>query len=969
MASSSTQHPPFQPNTPPPLAPTVSLGDGEGDDTSVRLDGLYGGTLGGAATLTEILPPAVAGYEILRELGRGGMGVVYLAHEQALNRLVALKIMGSGSAGTVQDLLRFRAEAEAVASLRHPNIVQIHAIGETGGRPFVSLEYVEGGTLAQQLRGQPMESRNAARILVTLAQTVHYAHRHGIIHRDLKPSNILVAGLEELDESADRRLSDSTKLRLALTRLKVADFGLAKRLDDDSGHTKSGVVVGTPEYMAPEQAAGKTKEIGPAVDVYSLGAILYELLTGRPPHRGILPMDTLLQAIQDEPIRPGRLVPNLAKDVETICLKCLEKDPARRYPSAEALAKDLRAFLSDQPIAARPTSRRERLWRWCKRNRLAAAGLGAAAVFFLLGGAASLAFGALATLRASDAEAARTAERSAKLKAERRYALAQDAVDHLLPLTVQMRASQDINLARKQALELGASLYQGLLAEAPTDRALEAKLIDLRLNLGLVCNELLIADEGYFEFLEAERSFDRLLELEPMNYEYRYQAASARYNRGQSLRLLGRPRQSLALFHEALERWNGMLRDYADPKDVPRTVQSVQLQVAAVCMDEEDAGGAAGALKAAAQPAPNARLESAAEAQRLNAFHRVRWLLQQSRLDLRGRRLAAAEGRLREAIQCHQRAELENSLLRGRPWELANLRTELARACFLSGNFAAAAAEIAEALRLVQESPRSQTAFMMTLAQRVRTLRMRARLEALTDPTAAVAALREALRWAEEMCEPSPAAGLYRLELVRAANDALEAPGAPLASGERDRLQALVAAELLTATGDPDSISVRRERLRLSLAEQTHSRSKRREVDATLLFACQETYFDLRVRLLAAHESWGEAMSSEADALINELRAALAAGDAAAQISLATALTLIGGSQSPPNVGQLQEAVRLLEETARANPECWELRLRLAAALSALDAAAGDKEAGRRAEQALASLPDSVRRGLKGAAR
>jgi tetratricopeptide (TPR) repeat protein len=291
--------------------------------------------------------PAVPGYEIVTELGRGGMGVVYEARQCSLKRLVALKMILAGLHADAIARARFRTEAEAVARLHHPNIVQIYEVGEHDGRPFLSLEHIDGGSLLRRCGGSPQPELEAARLVETLARAVHYMHQRGILHRDLKPSNVLL-------------MADGT--------LKVTDFGLAKLLDSDSGLSRSETLLGTPSYMAPEQAAGNTKKVGASADVYSLGAILYELLTGRAPFQGATPLGTLLQVRNQEAAPPRRFRRSVSLDLETICLKCLEKEPGKRYPTAEALADDLRCFLAGQPIRARPVSVWQRLWRSARRR-------------------------------------------------------------------------------------------------------------------------------------------------------------------------------------------------------------------------------------------------------------------------------------------------------------------------------------------------------------------------------------------------------------------------------------------------------------------------------------------------------------------------------------------------------------------------------------------------------------------------
>ncbi len=319
----------------------------------------------------DVAPTRLPGYRILGELGRGGMGVVYKAHQTKLNRLVALKMVLAGGHASAADLVRFLAEGEAVAQLQHPNIVQIHEVGKHESLPFFSLEYVDGGTLAQRLRQGPLTPRDAAGLLESLARAMHYAHERGIVHRDLKPANVLLAACG---------LAPDAKPPATLVP-KITDFGLVKR--GDGGLTQTGAILGTPSYMAPEQAEGK-KQIGPAADVYALGAILYECLTGRPPFQAPTPIDTVLQVVSREPAPPSQLQPGLPADLETITLKCLHKEPARRYASADGLADDLARFLADRPIQARPVSQRERAWRWCRRNPALAATLSTVALLLVL---------------------------------------------------------------------------------------------------------------------------------------------------------------------------------------------------------------------------------------------------------------------------------------------------------------------------------------------------------------------------------------------------------------------------------------------------------------------------------------------------------------------------------------------------------------------------------------------------------
>jgi len=379
-------------------------------------------------------PFRLEGYQILRELGRGGMGVVYEAYQRRLQRTVAIKMILAGTLAGPEERVRFKMEGELLARLSHPNFVQVYEVGTvevsaSTVQPYLVLEHVDGGSLKGRLAKSPLSAREAAGQVLTLARAVEAAHAQGIVHRDLKPANVLVA-------------RDGT--------LKITDFGLAKELGANTSLTPTGLTVGTPNYMAPEQTAGRSAAIGPATDVYALGAILYEMLTERPPFEGDTPMEVLLQVLQRPPVPVSRLRPGVPRDLETICLKCLEKEPHRRYTQAAELARDLQAWLEDRPIAARPVGRLERAHKWARRHPLPAALVAFLVLSLLIGSATSTYFGVTATNRANETQQALAKEEEARQASDRRAA--------------------ELQLAQAQALAEAGEVDRGLFL---TLRALE----------------------------------------------------------------------------------------------------------------------------------------------------------------------------------------------------------------------------------------------------------------------------------------------------------------------------------------------------------------------------------------------------------------------------------------------------------------------------------------------------------------
>ncbi len=509
----------------------------------------------------------VGEYELIDEIASGGMGVVYKARHQTLGRVVALKMIRAGDLALAEDVSRFRLEAEAVANLDHPNIVPIYDVGEHDGQPYFSMKYIEGGSLAAALGAARWSAapRAAAKLLGTVARAVHYAHERGILHRDLKPANILL----------DRRGEPH-----------VTDFGLATRLPSLStgvatpspaqSLTEKGIAVGTPGYMAPEQANGPKKAVTVAADVYSLGAILYELLTRRPPFRADTPLETLVQVLEHQPVRPRSLVPSVPRDLETICLKCLEKDPARRYASAEALADELGRFLDGEPIHARPAGPAERFWRWCRRSPLVAS---LAAALVLIVGCGLM----LVTLLwqraemhwARAEEARRIAEeergraenhaREAALERERAEALRREAEDnfqqaHQIVDRICMRLSEErlsafqgLQPLRKEMLEVGLKYYQGFLAKRGNDPALKADLARAHFRVAFLTNLVGSKADALASYAQARTTYEELLADDPKNTGHREMLAMTCINAGAVLEATNDREGALASYEHARE--------------------------------------------------------------------------------------------------------------------------------------------------------------------------------------------------------------------------------------------------------------------------------------------------------------------------------------------------------------------------------------------------------------------------------
>lgn len=434
----------------------------------------YAGGPGSRAEQPVAAPP---GYRLLGLLGRGGVGEVWQAEQDHPRRLVAIKFLHAGARATTEVRERFRVEAEAAARVRHPNVVQVYDAGVgPDGSPFMVMEHLDGGNLRDKLNGEPWPARQAAMLVAIVARAVGHAHALGVVHRDLKPGNVLV-------DPAPRRVGDTPDPATAGLGFipKVADFGLAKVIDLDSALTRTGAVMGTPEYMAPEQAAGWVSRVGPRTDVYALGVVLYELITGRTPFRGESAVATMELIRTEDPVPPHRLNPAVPRDLETICLKCMEKDPRHRYPSADDLAAELDRFTSGMPVRARPVGVIGRAWRWRRRNPVVAAMVAALLVLPLLSAVAAgwVAWrmaekahaGDLARLEAE--KAARDAEdskRAADTRARMAGEILEKASNQLQATPAGLSEAEARQRAANNLKQIGQALqnYQGLARQLPT---------------------------------------------------------------------------------------------------------------------------------------------------------------------------------------------------------------------------------------------------------------------------------------------------------------------------------------------------------------------------------------------------------------------------------------------------------------------------------------------------------------------
>jgi tetratricopeptide (TPR) repeat protein len=503
------------------------------------------------ATTVSAIPDFLGRFEICRELGRGGFGIVYLAYDPQLNREVALKVPHAHALADPEMRARFQREAQAAAGLDHANLVSVFETGEANQVTYIALAYCPGVSLADWLRqrAEAVPQRDAAALIATLAAAVHYAHERGIVHRDLKPANVL---LQNAGEQAGR-------MPLSSFVPKVADFGLAKDLDDQAAQTHTGTIAGTPCYMAPEQAGARGLAIGPATDVYALGAILYELLTGRAPFQGESILDTLHQVRFVEPIPPGRLRSGLSRDLETICLKCIEKEPAKRYASAAALADDLQRFLANKPIVARPVGPAGRLARWCRRNP-AVAGLAAALLIAFVGGFAGIAW---EWQRAED-NAVRATNTAEDLKiehkkvveqwerAEQHLGKARDLVDRLTALAYDISDHPGLDQTGRKILLEAMAFHEEFLKEKGTDPTVRLGTARSFGRVGDIYHTLQQWEQAEKAVNTKIKMVDALNDEIPGKVTYRFELAHALRSLGHILRDQGKNQDARKAYDRAI---------------------------------------------------------------------------------------------------------------------------------------------------------------------------------------------------------------------------------------------------------------------------------------------------------------------------------------------------------------------------------------------------------------------------------
>jgi tetratricopeptide (TPR) repeat protein len=616
--------------------------------------------------------PRVDGYDVLGEVGQGGMGVVYKALHLRLKRVVALKMLYPSpglSAGHWERLLaRFRREAEALARLRHPHIVEVYDVGEAaGGAPYFALEFCSGGNLETRLGGKPLPPPQAGALVGTLARAVQAAHEAQVIHRDLKPANVLLAACG---------LVGPAKPQAAELVPKITDFGLARKLDEAS-QTHTGDVFGTPSYMAPEQARGQSHEAGPAADTYALGAVLYECLTGRPPFKAATSADTLMQVLHEEPIPPRKLEPGVPRDLETIALKCLQKEPHKRYATAGALADDLARYLRGDAIHARPVGAVERVGRWARQRPAVAGLLAALAVLTAVALVTTTALYRDAVAQARQARAERDEADRQRQRAERNLDLARQAVDEcfLVARDAPLLQQENMRQVRKLLFEKAVPFYRGFRAQRPDDADLKGRMAEHQLRLAYLTAETGRPSEALAQYRAALDLYRELAARQP-GAALQFHLVDALNGLGWRLAELGQTKEARACFEEALRVQGQLAAKFPRAAEYRQGLAQIRSNLAALSAQQ---GRRTEAL---------ALYRDAHDRLRAQAADRPNDLACRSRLALVAGNLAslyADLGRWQEALAVGREAiDLYRQLVIAHPG-LGELHKELARVCVNRG--------------------------------------------------------------------------------------------------------------------------------------------------------------------------------------------------------------------------------------------------------------------------------------------
>ncbi len=503
---------------------------------------------------------AFGDYELIEQIAKGGMGVVYKARQPKLKRTVALKMILAGQFANEQEIARFHTEAEAAANLRHPNIVSVYEVGEVDGQHYFSMEYVDGPSLAEAVRRDSVSPQRAAEIMRTIAEAIQFAHDKGILHRDLKPANVM------LDP-------DGKPL--------VTDFGLAKRIEDSSGITITGAIVGTPSYMPPEQADPSTGKVGPTSDLYSLGAVLYELLTGRPPFRASNPFETVKKVIEEEAPLPRTIDPSIPRDLETICMKCLQKERERRYGSARELAEELKRYLNGEPIQARPISSGERVIRWCRRNPKVATWIGVAVSAMIVALIAS--FSAFMVQSWALEEV-----RAAKLESDESYRKAREAVDEWFTQISEYDLLNEPALQplRRDLLERALDYYGDFLRQRGGDPTLRDEIALTHFRIGVIQQAAGTTEEALAALQRARDMQQALLTETPNDNDRKYALSNTITAMGTSLAHAHRDSDALDTYDEALALRQELVKAAPDNIEYQRKLANAEMNIGIVFKDQ-----------------------------------------------------------------------------------------------------------------------------------------------------------------------------------------------------------------------------------------------------------------------------------------------------------------------------------------------------------------------------------------------